>query len=156
MSAPMAAKITALLTPIVEAQGVSLYDLEFLKEGSDRILRLYIDKEDGTGVDLNDCERVSRAAEAELDAHDPIPQAYYLEVSSPGVERKLTKPAHFARYTGHKIALKLYAPHDGRRKFTGLLTAYEDGNLSLTEEDGQTHVFEQSQVSACRLVVFED
>ena len=156
MSAPMAAKITALLTPIVEAQGVSLYDLEFLKEGGDKILRLYIDKESETGVDLNDCERVSRAAEAELDAHDPIPQAYYLEVSSPGIERKLTKPEHFARYTGHKIALKLYAPHDGRRKFTGQLTAYKDENLFLTEDDGQEQKIERSQVSSCRLVVFED
>ena len=156
MSAPIIAKITALLTPVVEAQGVSLYDLEFLKEGGDKILRLYIDREDGTGVDLNDCERVSRAAEAELDAHDPIPEAYYLEVSSPGVERKLTKPAHFARYTGHKLALKLYAPLGGRRKFTGLLTAYEDENLSLTEDDGQEYKFQRSQVSSCRLVVFED
>jgi len=149
----MTAKITQLLTPIIEAQGVTLYDLEFIKEGGDKILRLYIDKAEG--VDLNDCERVSRAAEAELDIHDPIPTAYYLEVSSPGVERKLTKPEHYAKYIGHKIAIKLYGSVDGRRKFTGILASYEDGNLSLTEEDGQTRHFEQAQVSACRLAVFE-
>ncbi|MCL2377908.1 MAG: ribosome maturation factor RimP [Defluviitaleaceae bacterium] len=149
----MSAKITQLLTPIIEAQGVSLYDLEFIKEGGAKILRLYIDKPEG--VDLDDCERVSRAAEAELDTHDPIPDAYYLEVSSPGIERKLSKPEHFARYIGHKIALKLYGPVDGRRKFTGNLTSYENGNLSLTEENGQTYDFEQTQISACRLVVFE-
>ena len=154
MSAPMIAKITNLLTPVVEAQGVSLYDLEFLKEGGNKILRIYIDKE--AGIDLDDCERVSRAAEAELDAHDPIPTAYYLEVSSPGIERRLSKPEHYTRYTGHKIAIKLYGPVDGRRKFTGLLTSYENGNLSLTEEDGQVREFEQTQISACRLVVFED
>ena len=154
MSAPMVAKITQLLTPVVEAQGVSLYDLEFLKEGGDKILRLYIDKDEG--VDLDDCERVSRAAEAELDAHDPIPAAYYLEVSSPGVERKLSRPEHFARYIGHKIAVKLYGPVDGQRKFTGALTSYEDGNLSLAEENGQVRKFEQAQVSACRLVVFDN
>ena len=149
----MAAKITQLLTPVLEAQGVTLYDLEFIKEGGSKILRLYIDKPEG--IDLNDCERVSRAAEAELDIHDPIPTAYYLEVSSPGIERKLSKPEHFERYVGHKIAIKLYGPVDGRRKFTGSLTSYENGNLSLTEEDGQTRNFEQTQISACRLVVFE-
>jgi len=154
MSASMASKITQLLTPIIEAQGVTLYDLEFIKEGGEKILRLYIDKPEG-GVDINDCERVSRAAEAELDAHDPIPTAYDLEVSSPGVERKLTKPEHYTRYTGHKIAIKLYAPVDGTRKFTGILTSYENGNLSLTNEDGETRSFEQPQISACRLVVFE-
>jgi len=149
----MAAKITQLLTPVLEAQGVTLYDLEFIKEGGSKILRLYIDKPEG--IDLNDCERVSRAAEIELDIHDPIPTAYYLEVSSPGIERKLSKPEHFERYVGHKIAIKLYGPVDGRRKFTGSLTSYENGNLSLTEEDGQTRNFEQTQISACRLVVFE-
>jgi len=149
----MTVKITQLLAPIIEAQGVTLYDLEFLKEGGEKILRLYIDKPEG--IDLNDCERVSRAAEAELDAHDPIPDAYYLEVSSPGVERKLSKPEHFTRYTGHKIAIKLYGPHEGRRKFTGQLTSYENGNLSLTDEDGQVHHFEQAQIAACRLMVFE-
>ncbi|MCL2527446.1 MAG: ribosome maturation factor RimP [Defluviitaleaceae bacterium] len=153
MSAPKIASITNLLTPVVEAQGVSLYDLEFIKEGSDRILRLYIDKD--TGVDLEDCERVSRAAEAVLDEKDPIDTAYYLEVSSPGVERKLSKPEHFARYTGNKIAIRLYGPIDGRKKFTGILANYEDNTLTLTEEDGNNHTFQQAQISACKLVVFE-
>ena len=153
MSAPMAAKITQLLTPIIEAEGTTLYDLEFIKEGGNKILRLYIDKPEG--VDLNDCERVSRAAEAELDIHDPIPTAYYLEVSSPGIERKLTKPEHFTKYVGHKIAIKLYGPVDGRRKFTGILDSYENGNLTLTDEDGQQRTFEQPQISASRLVVFD-
>ena len=145
--------ITKLLTPVVEAQNVSLYDLEFIKEGSDRILRLYIDKD--PSVDLEDCERVSRAAEEVLDEHDPIPTAYYLEVSSPGIERKLSKPQHFAKYIGHKIALRLYGPVDGRRKFTGVLTAYDNNALTLTEENGNTHHFQQAQISACTLVVFE-
>jgi len=153
MSTPKLEHIINLLTPVVESQGVSLYDLEFIKEGSARILRLYIDKD--PGVDLEDCEKVSRAAEEVLDAHDPIPTAYYLEVSSPGIERKLSKPEHFARYKGHKIALRLYGPIDGRKKFTGQLTEYENGNLTLTEEDGTNRHFQQSQISACKLVVFE-
>ena len=153
MSTPKLEFITNLLTPIVEAQGVSLYDIEFIKEGSARILRLYIDKD--SGVDLEDCEKVSRAAEEVLDAQDPIPTAYYLEVSSPGIERKLSKPEHFAKYTGHKVALRLYAPVEGRKKFTGLLAGYENGNITLTNEDGTNHHFQQSQISACKLVVFE-
>lgn len=153
MPAPKPSTIAALLTPTIEAQGVTLYDLEFIKEGSDRILRLYIDKDQG--VDLEDCERVSRAAEAVLDAHDPIETAYYLEVSSPGIERKLTRPEHFARYIGHQIAIRLYGPQDGRKKFSGILAKYEDGNLTLTEEDGNTHTFQQAQISACKLVVFD-
>jgi len=153
MSTPKLEHITNLLTPVVESQGVSLYDLEFIKEGSARILRLYIDKD--PGVDLEDCEKVSRAAEEVLDAHDPIPTAYYLEVSSPGIERKLSKPEHFVKYVGHKIALRLYAPVEGRKKFTGLLSGYESGNIALTEADGAIRHFQQSQISACKLVVFE-
>ena len=153
MSASILANVTKLLTPAVEAQGVNLYDLEFLKEGTARILRIYIDKD--PGVDLNDCERVSRAAEAVLDEHDPIETAYYLEVSSPGIERKLSKPEHFIRYNGHKIALRLYGPVNGRKKYTGILDGYEDGNLTLTDEEGITHHFQQAQISACKLVVFE-
>jgi len=153
MSAPKLESIASLLAPVMEAQGVSLYDLEFVKEGSDRILRLYIDKE--SGVNLEDCERVSRAADEVLDTHDPIPTAYYLEVSSPGVERKLSRPEHYVRYIGHKIALKLYGPQDGRKKFTGVLTKYEDNMLTLAEEDGTQHQFQQSQIGGCKLVVFD-
>ena len=145
--------ITNLLSPVVQEQGASLYDIEFVKEGSDRILRLYIDTD--TGVGLEDCERVSRAVEAVLDAHDPIPTAYDLEVSSPGIERKLTRPKHFAKYIGHKIALRLYGPIDGRKKFTGTLASHQDGNITLTEENGTNHHFQQAQIAACKLVVFE-
>ena len=152
----MSAKLQALanlLAPVAEANGVSLYDLEMVKEGGEKILRLYIDKD--TGVDLDDCERVSRAAEAILDEHDPIDAAYYLEVSSPGVERRLTKPEHFAKYIGHKIAIRLYGPQDGRKKFTGQLVSYNNNELTLTEEDGKTQVFQLPQISASRLVVFD-
>ena len=153
MSAPILATVTKLLAPIVEAQGVYLYDLELLKEGNAKTLRLYIDKD--SGVDINDCERVSRAAETVLDVHDPIPTAYYLEVSSPGIERKLSKPEHFTRYTGHKVAIRLYGPVDGQRKFTGRLTGYENGRLTITDEEGHERHFQNSQISACRLVVFD-
>jgi ribosome maturation factor RimP len=147
--------IEPLITPAVEAQGVALYDLEFVKEGGNRILRLYIDT-DG-GVSLDDCERVSRAVEAVLDVHDPIPQAYMLEVSSPGIERKLSRDAHFTRYMGHKVVIKLFAPYsadNNRKKFTGTLTSYENNQILLSDENNEQWLFEKNQVAMCRLIVF--
>ena len=153
MSAPILATVTSLLTPVVEAQGVSLYDIELLNEGGTRVLRLYIDND--TGIDLNHCEVVSRAAEEVLDAHDPIPTSYTLEVSSPGIERKLTKPEHYTKYQGQKVTLKLYGPQDGRKKFTGLLVSYQDDTITLQEDDNTTHSFTPQQVSTCKLVIFD-
>ena len=154
--------LEALLGPVMESCGVELYDMEYVKEGGDRILRIFIDKEGG--VDLNDCERVSRQAETVLDEHDPIPSAYRLQVGSPGIERKLSKPAHFTKYEGHKISLKLYAPHtsetgpetvvSGRKKFTGTLKGYDGGVINITDSDGQDWAFEKKQVSSCKLMVF--
>jgi ribosome maturation factor RimP len=153
-----------LIAPVIKEQGVELYDMEFVKEGGSRILRLFIDKEDG-GVDLGDCERVSRAVSDVLDEHDPIPSAYRLQVGSPGIERRLVKPEHFKRYIGHKVALKLYAPHSpenadeaesvttGQKKFTGILTVYDDfGKICIKDENEQTWTFEKKQVSSCKLV----
>jgi len=154
-----------MLAPVVAACGVELYDMEFVKEGGNRILRLFIDKEEG--VDLNDCERVSHAVSAALDEHDPIEQAYRLQVGSPGIERRLVKPAHFLRFIGHKVLIKLFAPHSpenpdenesvttGRKKFTGILQAYEanTGNITLKDEDNHVWHFAKKQVSACRLIV---
>ena len=153
--------IESLVEPVAKACGVELYDLEYVKEGGDRILRLFIDKEGG--VDLNDCERVSRAVEVVLDEHDPIPNAYRLQVGSPGIDRKLVKPEHFTRYIGEKISLRLFAPHapkdetqaesitTGRKKFTGILSGYELGTIKLTDADKVEWIFEQNQVSSCKL-----
>jgi len=162
----MQQSLEALLSPVAISQGCTLYDIEYVKEGGDRILRLFIDKEGG--VDLEDCEKVSRAAEVVLDEHDPIPTAYRLQVGSPGVERKLAKPEHYARYVGQKIALKLFAPYappsgvdetvteTGRKKFTGKLKSFDknDNTIILTDEDAHEWTFDLKQISACRLVVF--
>jgi ribosome maturation factor RimP len=146
--------LTALLTPVALASGVELYDIEMVRESGERILRLYIDKE--AGVDLEDCERVSRAAELVLDEHDPIPEAYALEVSSPGVERKLNRDEHFARYIGHNIKLRLYAPVENRKNYNGKLTAYENRTLTLETEPGDVRRFAREAVAVCRLAIFED
>lgn len=159
----MIGTLEPLITPIVEENGVELYDMEFVKESGSRILRLFIDK-DG-GVDLSDCERVSRAVSAWLDENDPIEKSYRLQVGSPGIDRRLVKPAHYLRFIGHKVLIKLFAPHapenpneaesitTGRKKFTGILTGYDNGKTTLKDEDGQIWTFEKKQVSSCRLVV---
>jgi ribosome maturation factor RimP len=152
MSKSIIEAVEPLLSAVAAGQGVELYDLEYVKEGGDRILRLYIDK-DG-GVDLNDCERVSRAAEALLDEKDPIPAAYVLEVSSPGIERKLKKESHFARYVGAKVEIRLFSPLDGRKKFTGILNGLENGIVTLTDSTGNVCKLEWSKISSCRLIVF--
>ena len=148
--------LEALMAPVASAIGLELYDVEYVKEGAGRILRLYIDKEDG-GIDLDDCERMSRAAEIVLDEKDPIPGEYRLQVSSPGVERKLSKPWHFTKYVGHKVVVKLFAPHDpvsGRKKFTGKLSSFANNQVTVITDE-EEHTFDLQQVSSCRLVVFD-
>jgi len=153
----MVETLQALLSPVVESEGCELYDLEYVKEGFDRILRLFIDKEEG--IDITDCERVSRAVELVLDEQDPISGEYRLQVSSPGVERKLKTPAHYAKFTGHKVSVRLFAPHEpvmGRKKFTGKLTEFENNCVTIkTDEDDQPFTFDLSKISSCRLMVFD-
>ena len=150
--------LTDLLTPVVEASNMVLYDIALLREGGERILRIYIDTQDAnttqTYVTIDDCERVSHAAEAVLDEHEPITGAYALEVSSPGIERKLSKEAHFARYVGHNIRLRLYAPVENRKNFHGKLMAFQDDVLTIESET--TWQFPRAAVASCRLAVFED
>lgn len=148
----MLAKLDELIAPTVENCGVELYDMEYVKEGGSRILRIFIDK--NGGVDLNDCERVSHAISDVLDKHDPIPDAYRLQVGSPGIDRRLSKPAHFLENIGQKITLKLFAPHspvDGRKKFTGTLVEYGE-KLRLTDTEGEEFVFDTKQIAACNLI----
>ena len=153
----MIQQLESLLAPAVAAQGCELYDIEYVKEGGDRILRLYIDKPDDGGVNLDDCERVSHAVEAVLDEHDPISTAYRLQVGSPGIERKLVKPWHFAKYVGHKINLKIFEPipDTGRKKFAGILSKFSDDKVTLTDHDDEEWTFGLKEVSSCRLVVFD-
>ncbi|MCL1844342.1 MAG: ribosome maturation factor RimP [Defluviitaleaceae bacterium] len=152
----MLAKLEGLFAPVFEDCGVELYDMEYVKEGGSRILRIFIDKNGGVdgGVDLNDCERVSRAVSDVLDEHDPIPDAYRLQVGSPGIDRRLSKPEHFERSIGEKITLKLFAPHspvDGRKKFTGILNSYDGDKIALTDTEGENFEFSAKQIAACNI-----
>ena len=143
-------QVAAFAQPIVEAQGCSLWDVEYVREGSDYILRLYIDKEGG--VDISDCEAVSRAVDPILDEKDPIPGSYQFEVCSAGLERPLKRPGDFIRFLGSPVTVKLYRPHNGLKELPGILRGYEDGKVTI-EAGKETITFEKSQVALVRLRV---
>lgn len=128
-----AADLEALLAPVILAQGCELWGLEFSTQGRHSLLRVYIDSP--AGVMLEDCERISRQISAVMDVEDPIASAYTLEVSSPGLDRQLYTPSQFISYIGHRIAVRLRAPYQGRRRFQGLLNGLEDGDLVLQVDD---------------------
>ncbi len=114
-------KIRQLLEPILRSQGLDLWDLEFHKQGPKWLMRIYIDREIGGGVTLGDCEGVSRDLSAALDVEDFIQHAYTLEVSSPGLDRVLTKPEHFIRFSGSTIKIKTFQPIEKEKVFRGTL-----------------------------------
>lgn len=144
-------KVLPYLEPIVAENGLELVDLEFVKEGANWYLRVYIDKEGGVSID--DCEAVSRALEAKLDEADPIAQAYILEVSSPGIDRPLKKDADFVKYRGEIVDVKLYQPKEGAKQHQGRLLGLEDGVLSIEVENGAVLTFEQKEIAGVRLAV---
>lgn len=137
------------LEPSVERLGYELSDLELKLGGRDGLLRIYIDRPEG--VDVNDCERVSQQVSALLDVEDPLPGHYTLEVSSPGLDRTLTKPAHFVRFLGSEVRVKLSFPQDGRRNFRGLLKSADDENIDV-EVDGVMHRLRIATIESARLV----
>ena len=127
--------VTELCAPLVEKEGLSLWDVRFEKEGSLWYLRVILDKTPGA-VNIDDCERVSRALSTALDEADPIEQSYILEVSSPGIERSLTREAHFLQSMGREITLRLIRPLDGERDFSGMLSGFSGDVITLTLPDG--------------------
>ena len=142
--------VTQLALPVVESCGCSLWDVEYVREGSEYFLRLYLDKEGG--VDINDCEAVSRAMDPILDEKDPIPTSYHFEVCSAGLERTLKRPSDFARFMGSPITVKLYRPRNGLKEIPCVLTGYDDGKLTVTA--GKENItFEKSEVALVRLRV---
>ena len=147
-------KVTELVAsfaePIVKQHGCELWDVEYVREGSEYFLRLYLDKE--TGVDINDCERISRAMDPILDEKDPIPTSYHFEVCSAGLERALKRPSDFERFMGSNITVKLYRPRNGLKEIPCVLKAYEDGKVTV-EAGKETITFEKSEVALVRLRV---
>ena len=141
-----------LALPAIEEQGCSLWDVEYVKEAGTWYLRVLIDK-DG-GVDILDCEAISRKLSDLLDEADPIEGSYTLEVGSAGAERALKRPADFQRYLGAPVLVKLYKPTAGRKEFPGVLTGYDEADGSITLTLGQeTFTFPKKDVALCRLRV---
>ena len=143
-----------LIEPILERLSLSLYDVEYVKEGSDWFLRAYIDKEGG--VTVQDCEDVSREMNEKLDLLDYVEGSYIFEVSSPGLTRKLTKDAHFEKSLGKKVELKTFRPKEDRKAFEGILTDFSDGVLTIREEDGTELTFQKNEISVIRLAFVDD
>lgn len=143
-----------LLLPIAEANQVEIYDVEYLKEGSDYYLRCYIDKEGG--VNINDCEAVSRALSDELDREDFIEEAYILEVSSPGLGRALKKDKHLEKSLLKDVDIRTYKPIDGRKEFTGKLKAFDKDTITLEIESKssmQDTIFNRKDIAAIKLAL---
>ena len=142
-------ELQKLLVPTIEGLGYELTDLEAKLSGGSGILRVFIDKPDGIGVE--DCEKVSLAVSALLDVEDPVPGHYDLEVSSPGLDRKLTKLEHFQRFEGETIKVQMRFPIDGRRRFRGTLVSSNDENI-VVEVDGESHSLSKAAIDTARLV----
>ena len=139
--------VAQLAQPIVAQAGCSLWDVEYVKEAGEWFLRVYIDKEGG--VDINDCEAVSRPLSDLLDEADPIQGSYTFEVSSAGLDRPLKKPEHFAACAGQQVDVRFYRPVDGRKEYTGALVGCDgDGNVTVDDK-----TFEKKDVAQVRLHV---
>ena len=142
--------VASFAKPIVEQHGCELWDVEYVREGSDYFLRLYLDKEGG--VDINDCEAISRAVDPILDEKDPIQGSYHFEVCSAGLERALKRPSDFERFMGSAITVKLYRPRNGLKEIPAVLKSYDEGKITV-EAGKETITFEKSEVALVRLRV---
>ena len=145
-----------LAGPIAEGQGLTLWDVRFEKEGAGWYLRYFIDKPGG--VNIVDCETFSRAVDKLLDEADPIEQSYILEVSSPGIERALTRPEHFEPYIGSRVHVRLIRPRDGTRDLAGeLIGRAEDGTISLRlPEDESPATIPWAEIASVKLAPHTD
>ncbi len=142
-------ELAELLEPALGRMGYELADLEVRLGGNGGLVRVFIDKPDG--IDLDDCEKVSLAVSALLDVEDPVPGKYDLEVSSPGLDRKLTKIEHFQRFMGEVVKVQMRFPIAGRRRFRGKLMSLDDENI-VVEVDGESHSLALATIDTARLV----
>lgn len=136
--------VKELIEPTVVELGYSLWDVTYTKIGADYHLEITIDCEDGIGID--DCERVHRLIDPILDEHDPIEGFYYLEVSSPGIERELRTDAHILAMLGREVEAKLFSAKDGRKSIVGILKSFEDGTVTLGDDGGEVKLL-RSEIS---------
>ena len=141
----IASTVEALITPTAEALGYDIWDVEYVKEGAEYILRITIDSPEG--IYIEDCEKMHRAIDPLLDEADPIENSYRLEVSSPGLERELKYDRHFAASLGERIEIRFFAPVDGKKSVIGFLAAADSEKITLEDEDGTEHAYLRSAVA---------
>ncbi len=148
------AKVTQLVwelaAPLAEAEGCEIWDVEYVKEAGSWFLRVYLDRPEGVTIDH--CEAVSRALSDKLDEVDPIEGSYVLEVSSPGADRVLKKPEHFARFAGEMVEVRLYRPQNGAKTVVGRLEGYDDGSVTLSTPQ-KTLTLDKKDVAQVRLYI---
>lgn len=145
----IASIVSKLARPVIESLGCELWDVEYLKEAGGWVLRVYIDKEGG--VNIADCEAVSRRLDALLDEADPIPDSYVFEVSSAGAERELKRPSDFAKFIGSTVEVRLYKPFEGRKSHVGKLESYDKGAVVIRGAGDQIMQFESTDIAQVRL-----
>lgn len=145
----MREQLIKLLEPALQTLGYELWHLEWIGVGSGRVLRIYIDRDEG--IDVDDCEKVSREVSAILDVEEPIQGRYNLEVSSPGLDRHLVRPAHFQRFVGQLARLKLALPKNGRRSFRGAIARADDTDMAIITDEGELPL-KYEEIESARLV----
>ena len=146
-------KVAALAKPVVEEEGCTLWDVEYVREGADMVLRVTIDTDAEGGITIDDCEKLHRALDPLLDEADPIEEAYMLAVSSPGVERTLTEPFHFERMAGCDVMLKFYAAVDGKKSLRAALLGLDrETDEIVVNVNGEEKRFPKKTVAKCETV----
>lgn len=143
-------KVTELVKPVVEEEGCSLWDVEYVREAGSWFLRIFIDKDGGVGID--DCERISRRLDPILDEADPIPDSYVFEVGSAGAERELKRPGDFEQFMGSEVEVRLYQPVNGCKVYVGALSGYDNGRVTVTAGKNEIS-FDKSQIALVKLHV---
>ncbi len=146
-------RVAEIVTEYANKLGLDIWDIRFVKEGTDWYLRIFIDKDGGVSID--DCVDFTHAVTKPLDDADPISQSYLLEVSSPGIERELVKDEHFKKYIGSTVMMRLIRPVDKVKDFKGRLSAYDNGNITLELENGETLEVNKKAVSYVKLDDFD-
>ncbi len=144
-------KVANLLTQVLLDGEIELVDVEYVREGKDYFLRVFLDKPGG--ITINDCEAVSRQLDAKLDEYDWIGEHYFLEVSSPGLDRPLKKPSDFARSKGKRVEVKLYQSLDGKKRYEGILVDKENDTLVIEMDDKQQVVLQEALVASVKLAI---
>jgi ribosome maturation factor RimP len=150
LSSNIKSAVEAMALPYLEEHGFELVDVEYVKEGSNWFLRLYVDKEGG--IDIDDCGRISEYLSAKLDESDPIPTAYFLEVSSPGAERPLKKPGDYAKAVGKNVFITTFEPIEMKKEFEGKLLVCDDEFLTV-QEGKKEYAIPRDKVASARLAI---